>query len=303
MELPKEVEGVDHALIKSWILNGYKQHLKTQLTTVEQTSYSIGLKGEENIANILGGSLTRANFCGDIIADNIMIEVKNYSVTVPTKEVDKFYRDLAKFEAGIFISLRSRIAKKELFEFDFNNKAIFICSSNSKLLQTAHQLLSQHLKSLGVRKLDKLVSRVEELKSFCCMEDLIRELEDLKRYNDLKLTKVCKQLIFKEANLKSLISNIKVECDQTHKSSLDKLIEFIPTQWPGSQLAKNANILRTIFDEQVEYSYSAKEIIINDTKFIILKTKTKVAKKIEGPLLVNPGEEVKAGWLIKDLNI
>lgn len=44
---------------------------------------------------------------------NVLIEIKDYSDTVPTHEVDKFWRDMETRDAryGIFVSMRTRITK------------------------------------------------------------------------------------------------------------------------------------------------------------------------------------------------
>ena len=74
---------------------------------------------------------------GDFIIDNdIMIEVKNYSSTVPTLQVLKFQRDLnnLNIRAGIFISLNTHIAKHSSFDIceSPNRIEIYISSKKSE---------------------------------------------------------------------------------------------------------------------------------------------------------------------------
>lgn len=63
-----------------------------------------------------GGNAKSADI---LISNNILVEVKHYSKTVPIAEVKKFQRDLnAKaVSGGVFISLTSTISRKKLFEY------------------------------------------------------------------------------------------------------------------------------------------------------------------------------------------
>ena len=85
------------------------------------TSACIGLEGEHEIAKILQERYTILNTaksgkCGDFIVTvnniRVLIEVKKYSKTVPSAEIDKFYRDIdsnSSISGAIFISMTSKV--------------------------------------------------------------------------------------------------------------------------------------------------------------------------------------------------
>lgn len=98
--------------------NNHVTHSTAELVSA---SASIGLEGESEIESILQGryrtvNMAKSGKCGDFIivvnGVRILIEVKKYTTTVPSAEVDKFYRDIdanASIDSGLMISLTSRI--------------------------------------------------------------------------------------------------------------------------------------------------------------------------------------------------
>ena len=97
-------------------------------------------------------SSTKATHCGDIIIttplERIMVEVKNYSGTVPSDQIEKFYSDMDQYHYGIFVS-NSRIAKQknrihiqELYnEGTVCGIAILIANSTTELLVSSVVLM------------------------------------------------------------------------------------------------------------------------------------------------------------------
>jgi hypothetical protein len=85
------------------------------------TSADIGLAGEQEVEEILQEryrilNTAKSGKCGDFVITvngvRILIEVKKYSKTVPSLEVDKFYRDIdsnASIGGAVLISLTSKI--------------------------------------------------------------------------------------------------------------------------------------------------------------------------------------------------
>lgn len=73
------------------------------------------------------------------------IEVKSYSTTVPQREVDKFYRDLDKYHAGLFISCTSGIYNKENTNVEYyqNKPCIFICTKDENVIVSCIMMLKQ----------------------------------------------------------------------------------------------------------------------------------------------------------------
>jgi hypothetical protein len=105
----------------SYILNNFSKQLITA-PKIQTTlpSAKIGLLGESEVCTILRKYKTvntsQTGKCGDfiIIVDGvkILIEIKKWSSTVSSAEINKFYRDIranASVDAGFLISLSSKI--------------------------------------------------------------------------------------------------------------------------------------------------------------------------------------------------
>jgi hypothetical protein len=85
-----------------------------------------GAEGENRIERILTGlgyqfnTVAQTARYSDFLVGRTLVEVKNYGNTVPSTEVDKFYRDLTEHSSvtGMFISLRSKISKRKRFDVE-----------------------------------------------------------------------------------------------------------------------------------------------------------------------------------------
>lgn len=80
---------------------------------------------------------------GDILVRisniSIMVEVKNYKLNTPTKEVDKFHRDLInnEYDASILVSINSGITgRNNKFSYDMigNKFAVYLCNTGNDCL-------------------------------------------------------------------------------------------------------------------------------------------------------------------------
>lgn len=313
LELPEEVKHIDQSIILKWIEDGYKKYLRMELKSISENSILKGQIGESHVSNALNLDTTDKNFCGDIRHDNILIEVKNYNCTVPYKEVQKFLRDLelTQKRGGLFISLNSRISKKDIFEFDLDNKCIFICSNKKDVIICAMSILDHHLNSLDYIdniSSNKIIKAINQLKELCSMEHYIKELEDLRQYNDRVLLKLSKKLILYQVNIHNLVYDIKVECTNLFNKSLDEFIEFIMSEYQGYHITKNIHYIKSLIQETViTFKHKKNNIIILDNneekyKLTFLKTKTKVSIIPEDLTCVDLSHaEFKAGWLIQDI--
>lgn len=130
----------------------------------------------QKIQTLLGVSANKGNISENIIIDNIckyfpnaeitpicyengrgdisllikditiMIEVKNYKLNVPTKEVDKFHRDLMNnnYNSAILISCNSGITKcKNKFSYELigSKFAVYICNGGNDGLPVVWSIL------------------------------------------------------------------------------------------------------------------------------------------------------------------
>ena len=129
-------------------------------------SAHIGALGEERIYSILSKkydckNTSRNTHSGDfkitIDGINILFEVKNYTKSVPTSEVEKFFRDIdcsPSIDGGIMISLTSRI------------------TGHGKTIEHTHQ-------SIGGRNIPIIFLNIQELKDEKTVESCIYAAVDI----------------------------------------------------------------------------------------------------------------------------
>lgn len=135
----------------------YPNFKQLSLTQSEKSS-EIGISGELHIETLLRKSFPERNifrttkgYCGDIIMDDmLLIEIKNYSNKVPTRELNKFKRDMSSnnYKSGLFISLRTEITGipsafhyTEYFENGSINPIIYLSCPNPKIIELSTALL------------------------------------------------------------------------------------------------------------------------------------------------------------------
>jgi len=200
------------------------QHLGEILA--KKNSTELGKEFEKNISDFLHVSfplnkiedVSKISRSGDIIftMDNdktkVMIETKNYSGSIPKKEIDKFKRDLLQnhsYEWGIFITSSSPISGKKMLGFeDFENgkKIIWLPSINNNL----------HLISYAIYLIKNII-----------------QIE--RKYSD----KSVKKLDMKDINFNTFV---KKQCDIYLE--LNKMMEIF-----SDKREQINNIINTMFDE------------------------------------------------------
>lgn len=149
----------------------------------------------------------------------IMIEIKNYSRNVPTKEQEKFIKDLRNnkcYDAGIFISLNVGIAKRKKLDYELikNKPAIFVpkvnLDNNGTAIIWPIIFTLKYLDILKKRKEKNINSQTSELKNEADLMDIIYEenekLFDLIEQNQNLCTKIEK---YKKSQQKLIDSHIK----------------------------------------------------------------------------------------------
>lgn len=113
----------------------------------------------------------KSGHSGDIIIDDILIEVKNYARSVPKKELDKFYRDITttNSNSGILVSISSDIVgfpnNFNYFKLLINKRQvpiIILHTNNIDLIYTAIDLLKSSI-TLNNDKMDIIKSMIEDI--------------------------------------------------------------------------------------------------------------------------------------------
>lgn len=142
----------------------------------------------------------------------ILIELKDYSGTVPTQEIDKFWRDIERrgTRYGIFVSMRSEIAKCSsciTIKTEMNRTAVFV--NNSELNWSGHLFAYYVVKKLAELEFMK--------KKGLNVEDIAKIITKVNN-NIVELQKIVESI--------DTIENIADGLRTTCKNRLDELISF-----------------------------------------------------------------------------
>jgi len=203
--------------------------IREQLKLIVPTIATPAKKGQITVENIFDSlkahfmddsfeDVSRIGKYSDILATTsdtntpILIELKDYSSTVPSEEIDKFWRDIERrgTRYGIFVSMRSGITKCSsciTIKTEMNRTALFV--NNSELNWSGH-LFAYYV----VKKIAELESvKKKELKG-----------EEINKI----ITKVNNHVIELQKNVESIdtIQNIADNLRTTCKNRLDELINF-----------------------------------------------------------------------------
>lgn len=133
------IKQLDPAKLADWITDSYRDEKAEEQRSlipapVPVSSVAKGQLGEMQVEEILRKKFQVTNVSGkarsgdlqithkfpEIPEIRVLVEVKNYSRSVPRAELDKFYRDLEidRFHAAMFISLNTKIAGEELLPLE-----------------------------------------------------------------------------------------------------------------------------------------------------------------------------------------
>jgi hypothetical protein len=141
-----------------------------------EVAANLGKQGESDFEDIVNEFLpsdyelqnvAKTGKCGDFILTwcshktnqiyKLLIELKNYKNTVPTKEVEKFYRDLQlnQVDGGLMISLNSKIiGVSKIIEFKealIENKKMPILFVNSKTSELIAEVIKLAFHTIEVK--------------------------------------------------------------------------------------------------------------------------------------------------------
>lgn len=203
--------------------------IREQLKLIVPTIATPAKKGQITVENIFDSlkahfmddsfeDVSRIGKYSDILATTsdtntpILIELKDYSSTIPSEEIAKFWRDVERrgTRYGIFVSMRSGITKCSsciTIKTELNRTAVFV--NNSELNWSGH-LFAYYV----VKKIAELESvKKKELKG-----------EEINKI----ITKVNNHIIELQKNVESIdtIQNIADTLRTTCKNRLDELINL-----------------------------------------------------------------------------
>lgn len=290
---------LDNATIINILKTRYmavQQQLPIQPTPVNETkivsSRQLGIDGEQEIIDLLS-PLYELQFNvahkGDIIVKkdgrSLMIEVKNYSNTVPYTEVDKFYGDLdcnTSYIGGIFISLKSKISKinKSLYFTKHNNQYVmFLSISDKNTILSMISLLFEIgcYTSVDCGKLIHAINDLDDIKS--CMSTCMNVFSESKTIFDKNYNTFARKMESLNEKFSSLIGNLAsyIETNEI-VGDLDDITKLIVDKFPDSLAAKTQSHLRYIskFSSKVKNIKNKSTIECDDFRADLLKTKTNI---------------------------
>ena len=246
-------------------------------TSYISNSSILGQIGEQNFETIIDKylsvdykikNMSKIGKSGDFIISwqseitckiyNILIEVKNYSNSVPTKEIEKFYRDINinNVDSGILLSFNSRItgiSKKIDFSNTINgNKKIPIIFINTKTPELISEIIKLYFKILELKdrshySIDYHNNIITHIDSFCKSVDTISKCRDDLQVTKNMIDKNISDIIFKlmgcEYELSDKIRQIQCNIRRNKESS------------KSNEINKNATLTNNII-QQLGFSIS-----------------------------------------------
>jgi len=140
-DVPAELYAKIRVMSKSDIIYALKSHKSISATYSGQIGEAYVediLRAEYNVLNV-----SKTGHCGDLLIKHnnvrVLIEIKNYSNAIPTSEITKFNKDLGFNNAGVFISLGSKISGHPDFDFiteygESNIPVLFLNSAQPQVI-------------------------------------------------------------------------------------------------------------------------------------------------------------------------
>lgn len=213
----------------------------------------------------------------------ILVEVKNYSLTVPIEEVNKFDYDMSytKSELGLFISIGSNIRNRSNFDYRCINKdkkkyhQIFISNVGNNFekidlgilfLQEISKVNNELKLETDFIELEKIISETIDLRDkFKLMESSIHKSLDV-FYSSLR-----DSLFNVENKVKSILSNIKNDQNVYVDRNVydDIIIQYENEKYWG------INILTKLFDIFIKNNVLLDE---NEGNYIIKQKSDKIGE-------------------------
>lgn len=223
-------------------------------STIVQQSAIIGAEGEEQIESILNeryhiDNTAKKGKCGDfiIMKDNnrVMVEVKKHSKTVPSAEVEKFFRDInsnTSIKGAVMISLTSKITGKKQVEYNNrntngNNIPIIFISLMDIPLNISKVCIHSMIEVLysEISSNDRYIDISDNITN--TIYDIIRNLDYISQARlivnetqsmmNKQFNKLIQSILMAEVNIQKSIESIQssIEIVDIEKSSIENAID------------------------------------------------------------------------------
>lgn len=276
--------------IADWYLNNdvdtIKKALECGFNMLNKPSIlSKGSLGEDCIIKILLDSgyvledSHKQKASGDIIIlinnKRILVEIKNYSSTVPKIELDKFYRDVnvSNVDGGIFISLCSKI-KREINQYHFEfyeSKPIILLSEildsdiiniSIKHIKSFFDYSNKTIENDNIKKINNI------LINFANSRDIISRT----RNELLELSFIVNKKIIKcSSDLYNIENSIELTCKNIEELSLK---EQKTNEYLQPIINKNIKYIKNIDDDYIQFIFGIKINILKSKSNITISNIT-----------------------------
>lgn len=284
------LKGCDQAKISNIMIDAMKGD-----SHYPRRKYDAGTEGEQSVIDILSPVYEldfKSSHAGDIIAKrsgkSVLVEVKNYSTTVPYKEVEKFHRDLdanINMSGGLFISLKSSITKigKSISFMKRNHQyIIYLVSPDRDILLSMVGLLfdvNEH-RVVNIDKLAREIDNLEELRANLVQTHT--SMADLKSTFNRSMDAIIRQTQMFELKFGESIRRLtgSVATNEVISELEGDIVSFIISKFPDSALSRNEThrdyVGKFIKHFNLDGNFNIKNKIISwiSASINILKTKT-----------------------------
>ncbi len=277
--------------VKNILINS----MRSGLEQVSKTSFVAGVEGEQSVIDTLSPVYElefRGSYAGDIIAKrhgkSVLVEVKNYSTTIPYKEVEKFHRDLdanINMTGGLFISLKSPIAKvgKSISFMKRNHQYIIylVCPDRDTILSMIGLLFDiSEYRVVNVDKLAREIDNLGELRANLVQTQT--SMADLKSTFDRSIDAIIKQTYALELKFGESIRNLtkSVVTNEVVSELKGDVISFVVSKFADSALVRNEPHRNFVdkfikhFDLDGNFNIKGKTVSWSTASINVLKTKT-----------------------------
>ncbi len=234
-------------------LPGLLETLKYPAPSIDGGAANIGKAGEVKFIDICRGlpsnyqvqDTSKQGKKGDFIitysntgtVKRCLVDIKNYSSTVPKKEIDKFYEDMTfgSYDAGIIISYRSKfvgIADHVYIEESCLSSGkipvMYLVSSDEELILQSIELIIaksiiQQTKDINIDRIESLIEHINS--ALTNSADVRRLLSELQTSIAKSIQKCQENLVTHEAHVKRAVKEMS-GC--VSKVMVNRILEHVP---------------------------------------------------------------------------
>lgn len=254
--------------------------------------FSKGTIGEDIVYDALSyyriSDTSKQSYSGDFQIEyghsKMMIEVKNYSTKVPTKEVNKFYRDIetSQCDCALFISLNSEITKKNSFEIellDRNGKRIpcaFITFPTkefiSQIVKVCFGLTSINMID-DMKKVEKLIHKIKDtVGRFTVIESqLCIARESLSK----SIVYLSKEVMMMNDYINEILSKLSTNTEYDIAYDVESVLSIVPSKFIElvKLIINKATMGSGDVPTQEKIQFTQKQIKFGEYELELLKTK------------------------------